>query len=62
MSTTVAVTLGCGLLVVTVIAILVKTFGRFLFQDPCEGDGNFNPPMDLFYEEYEEDDTDRRRK
>ena len=48
---------GCFLLVVG----FVKVFGRFLFQDPCEGDGNYNPPMDLFYEEYDEDDTDHRR-
>ena len=53
---------GCALLVV-VIAIIVKTFGRYLFQNPCEGDGNFNPPMDIFdYGEDEEDDTDHRRK
>ena len=61
MSTATMITLGCGLLFVTVIAILVKAFGRFLFQNPCEGDGNFNPPMDLFYEEYEEDEKDHRR-
>ncbi len=48
---------GCLLLVVGI----AKVFGRFLFQDPCEGDGNYNPPMDLFYEVYEEDDTDDRR-
>ena len=45
---------GCAMLVV----IAVKVFGRYLFEDPCEGDGNYNPPMDMFYYEDEDDDDD----
>ncbi len=26
----------------------VKVLGRYLFEDPCEGDGNFGPPMDYY--------------
>lgn len=48
---------------VVLVVIVVKVFGRYLFENPCEGDGNYNPPMDMFYyeEPESEDDTKHRR-
>ena len=43
---------GCFLVVV----FGVKVFGKYLFEDPCEGSGNFRDPV-TFYEEEEEEES-----
>ncbi len=48
---------GCVLVVV----FGVKILGPYLFQDPCEGDGNFRPPMDNFYYEDEDEEDEHGR-
>lgn len=43
---------GCAVLVV----LAVKVLGRYLFEDPCSGDGNFRDPVEFYYEKDEDDD------
>lgn len=47
---------GCALIVIAG----VKIFGKFLFQDPCEGSGNFHDPIEFRYNE--EDDEESQNK
>ena len=49
---------GCFLLVV----VGVKVFGRYIFEDPCEGSGNFRDPINFYDEEDEEDDHENGSK
>jgi hypothetical protein len=39
---------GSVLACIVVIALGVKVFGKFLHDDPCDGDGNFRAPMDYY--------------
>jgi len=43
---------GCFIIIV----LGVKVFGRYLFEDPCDGDGNFREPTDYYDYEIEEKD------
>lgn len=47
---------GCALLVFCG----AKVFGRYLFEDPCEGDGNFRDPVE-YYAEEESDDEEHNK-
>jgi hypothetical protein len=53
------VLVGCVLLFIFVVK---KHLGgclfRYLFEDPCEGDGNFRDPVEFYYEEESEEDAD----
>jgi hypothetical protein len=49
---------GCFLVVV----VGVKVLGRYLFEDPCEGDGNFGPPMDYYTRVEEEPEKSKDKE
>ena len=51
-----SVLFGCFLVVV----IGIKVFGKYLFEDPCEGDGSFRDPI-TYYEEPEEDNEEEEQ-
>lgn len=40
---------GCTLLVI----VGFKFFGKYIFENPCEGSGNFREPLDYGYDDEE---------
>jgi hypothetical protein len=49
--------ISCGF----VIVYCAVTFRHYLFDDPIDGDGNFNPPV-YYYEESDEDEDNADHK
>lgn len=37
----------------------LKILGKYLFQDPCEGDGNFRDPVDYYTHEEEPEEPEK---